>query len=211
MQEYDGASTSNSIASSRTSLQSSTAPLSESQFSLMVRTADAVRNSPRPAQLELKIMANHRQDEHFEFLRSSSLNHSIWTKLRQGERLRWCDVDPQRTQEKHTMQQSVSTLLGVYDSESEDEEVEQNVQVKNESPLVLGEHNDQGVVKEGQRATISRARAWAEQRRRDVAATSTTLRDDSKSSDDGNITLLHSETDVPVDSFWETEERLKLG
>lgn len=72
-------------------------PLTSSQFDLVVKTVTAVRSSRHPAQLEMKILANHRQNERFRFLSSG---HSLWQRLRQGDQIVWADFDPQRSREK---------------------------------------------------------------------------------------------------------------
>ncbi|KAF8600019.1 hypothetical protein BDV93DRAFT_559835 [Ceratobasidium sp. AG-I] len=54
----------------------------EAQANLMSRTATHIRDSPNPAQLEMRILANHGSDPRFAFLRGRW--RRAWTRMRQA-------------------------------------------------------------------------------------------------------------------------------
>lgn len=55
--------------------------LSRTQFDLMQKTAKIISSSDHPAQLELKILANHGTDERFAFLRNGE-HRVLWEALK---------------------------------------------------------------------------------------------------------------------------------
>ncbi|KAI3480491.1 hypothetical protein L1887_57337 [Cichorium endivia] len=59
--------------------------LGKSQFELMRKTARVLAESDHPAQLELKILANHATDARFDFLRPTPQHiamANVWTRLK---------------------------------------------------------------------------------------------------------------------------------
>ncbi|CAO1622008.1 unnamed protein product [Parajaminaea phylloscopi] len=200
-------------------------PLTRAQFNLMVKTAAAVRSAAHPAQLEMKILANHRQDDRFNFLASQD---PIWKRLRAGESIDYKSLVPAEKVEKAGG--SVGQLLHGYDSEESNSDNDQATEEGAEpaDPLSLSNNasgNDstetQGLeVKRAER--LARARLWAAQRRSAATATadeSTDLKVVGGKEQDQSA-LVDSDlkegwegeaVDADVAKAWESEETLRIG
>jgi hypothetical protein len=128
----------------------------DNQKELMRRTATHIQSSPNPAQLEMRILANHGGDKRFAFLRGRWALAWKTAKLKVG-------AEREAEARKNTGG-SLGGLLGYGDSDAESDEgspKESMVSESKEEP-VIDKDNSEDMVKEARRA---RAREWAEKRR----------------------------------------------
>lgn len=135
----------------------------DTQANLMRRTAAHIRGSPNPAQLEMRILANHGGDPRFAFLRGRWKR--AWTQMRQDQ-VAAVNVEPKR---------SVMGGLSAYASDSddsgsksdgEDETAHETVQVTTAPPPMSG-GDDTEKLKAERRA---RAKEWTRRRREEQLA-----------------------------------------
>ncbi|KAG1824820.1 uncharacterized protein BJ212DRAFT_1244446, partial [Suillus subaureus] len=139
------------------------------QSELMKRTALHLLSSPNPAQLEMRILANHGADKRFAFLRGRWSRAWRTTK----ERLRQEKVD----QSAQSLRASRNIGLGGLAAygDSDDEGSEEESESGETSPLKVGEssvttldslqNHDARLEGVEQGARRARAREWAAQRR----------------------------------------------
>ena len=135
----------------------------------MRRTASHILSSPNPAQLEMRILANHGADPRFAFLRG---RWSRAWRLAKGKVRLEQEEEKKRRVEAAKVQSSIGGLAGYGDSDEEsgsggegqDEVQQPPVQVSGTADA--GQHTDppeaDAEVKAARRA---RAREWAEKRR----------------------------------------------
>lgn len=136
------------------------------QSELMKRTALHLLSSPNPAQLEMRILANHGADKRFAFLRGRWSRAWRTTK----ERLRQEKVD-QSTQSLRASRNVGLGGLAAY-GDSDDEDSEEESESGETSPLKVGESSattldsrNVRLEEAEQEARRARAREWAAQRR----------------------------------------------
>lgn len=156
------------------------------QSELMKRTALHPLSSPNPAQLEMRILANHGADKRFAFLRGRWSRAWRTTK----ERLRQEKVD----QSAQSLRASRNIGLGglVAYGDSDDEGSEEESESGETSPLKVGEssvttldslqNHDARLEGVEQGARRARAREWAAQRRARQGQTLSTDEDRTNSS-----------------------------
>ncbi|KAG1869306.1 hypothetical protein C8R48DRAFT_701046 [Suillus tomentosus] len=157
------------------------------QSALMKRTALHLLSSPNPAQLEMRILANHGADKRFAFLRGRWSRAWRTTK----ERLRQEKVD----QSAQSLRASGNIGLGGLAAygDSDDEDSEEESESEGTSPLKVGEssattldspqtHNVR-LEEVDQEARRARAREWAAQRRARQGQTSSINENEANSSD----------------------------
>ena len=132
----------------------------------MRRTATHILNSPNPAQLEMRILANHGADRRFSFLRGRWSR--AWKTTKGHIRL---EMEAEKNNDA-VEQDGLGGLAGYGDSDASEEEAE----VNEGKGVIEGDtksevHNletdtlrlpTEEALKEARRA---KARAWAEQRR----------------------------------------------
>ncbi|KAF8634674.1 hypothetical protein AX15_000775 [Amanita polypyramis BW_CC] len=148
----------------------------DTQKELMRRTATHLQSSPNPAQLEMRILANHGADKRFAFLRGrwSHAWRLTKSKARQQAEEEAAKDGAAREDEALQPSSSLGALAGYGDSDESDShshygnEVEPadqgapaRVAGKDETPLD-GVEADGASIKEARRA---RAKIWAESRR----------------------------------------------
>jgi hypothetical protein len=137
----------------------------DSQRELMRRTAQHLLSSPNPAQLEMRILANHGNDKKFAFLRGR-WSHA-WMIVKGKTRRE------KEEHEKDKVGSGLGVLAGYGDSDESEDDVAQNVgdTVHNseaegdQDKKVEGENQkpmDDESIKVARRA---RAKEWAEKRR----------------------------------------------
>ncbi|EJF62049.1 hypothetical protein DICSQDRAFT_161308 [Dichomitus squalens LYAD-421 SS1] len=143
----------------------------DAQRKLMRRTASHILSSPNPAQLEMRILANHGADPRFAFLRGRW--SCAWQLARGKVRLEQEEEKNRRAAQAKT-QNLIGGLAGYGDSDEGSEAAEEEYQEDvREAPLegrgtaeVAGSselsHEVDNAVKAARRA---RAREWAEKRR----------------------------------------------
>lgn len=154
------------------------------QSELMKRTALHLLSSPNPAQLEMRILANHGADKRFAFLRGRWSRAWRTTK----ERLRQEKVD-QSTQSLRASRNVGLGGLAAY-GDSDDEDSEEESESGETSPLKVGESSattldsrNVRLEEAEQEARRARAREWAAQRRARQGHTLSTDEDRANSSD----------------------------
>ncbi|KAI0631485.1 hypothetical protein C8Q77DRAFT_1060854, partial [Trametes polyzona] len=147
----------------------------ETQLELMRRTASHVLSSPNPAQLEMRILANHGADPRFAFLRGRWSR--AWRLTKGKLRL---ELEAEKTRAAQKQQSSsaaagIGGLAGYGDSDEDDEdgsgapgdEVEKPEKPSDEvagTPTV--EETDTSASDDALKAARrARAREWAEKRR----------------------------------------------
>jgi hypothetical protein len=132
------------------------------QTELMHRTATHISSSPNPAQLEMRILANHGGDKRFAFLRGR-WSHA-WKQMKQKVRVEKAE------QEQRTSEQGLGGLVEYGDSDGDSEESEGGKEVPDGNPVPDPKSPvSEAAIKEARRA---RARAWAEKRRSENAGKS---------------------------------------
>lgn len=122
----------------------------------MRRTAAHIQSSPNPAQLEMRILANHGGDKRFAFLRGRWARAWKTTKLK---------VRAEKEAEAQTKAGGgLGGLLGYGDSDGESEDgcPKELTLSESKEEEILDEVKSEDVVKEARRA---RAREWAKKRR----------------------------------------------
>lgn len=128
----------------------------------MRRTAAHLFSSPNPAQLEMRILANHGADPRFAFLKGR------WSRTWRTAKAR---LKAEKDQEKAG---ALSGLAGYGDSDGDDEEEAadgedgeklEDAQARGEGPLGGGSGDGEEETKAARRA---RAREWAEKRRASI-------------------------------------------
>lgn len=133
----------------------------------MRRTATHILNSPNPAQLEMRILANHGADKRFAFLRG---RWSRAWKITKGRIRLELEAARNKSVEKEGQKAGLGGLAGYGDSDASDEdgddkgddgkgEVETKASEGGATPAML---LSEEAVKEARRA---KAKQWAEQRR----------------------------------------------
>ncbi|KAI9069861.1 hypothetical protein FKP32DRAFT_1586549 [Trametes sanguinea] len=148
----------------------------EDQFQLMRRTASHVLSSPNPAQLEMRILANHGADPRFAFLRGRWSR--AWRLTKTKARIDMDAAKGQDSKKKETTRVPATSVaaiggLGEYGDSDEEEEGgidpvsptetradQQADDVPTEESNALAGSDD--ILKAARRA---RAREWAEKRR----------------------------------------------
>ncbi|EKM51065.1 uncharacterized protein PHACADRAFT_128787 [Phanerochaete carnosa HHB-10118-sp] len=139
----------------------------ESQRELMRRTASHVLSSPNPAQLEMRILANHGADPRFAFLRGR------WA---QAWRLEKGRIRAQQEEEKRKKEEAEKDRAGLggltgYGDSDDNEDVDESAEALDGSAGAgraqaesegVSVQNANSAVMEARRA---RAREWAAQRR----------------------------------------------
>ncbi|KAG1769074.1 hypothetical protein EV702DRAFT_1203055 [Suillus placidus] len=157
------------------------------QSELMKRTALHLLSSPNPAQLEMRILANHGADKRFAFLRGRWSRAWRMTK----ERLRQEKVDQSAQSLRASRNVGLGGLAAYGDSDNEGSE--EDSESGETSPLKVGEssataldsleNRNVRLEEAEQEARRARAREWAAQRRARQGQTSSTDEDRAHSSD----------------------------
>jgi hypothetical protein len=130
----------------------------------MRRTATHILSSPNPAQLEMRILANHGGDKRFAFLRGRWAR--AW-KLEKGKVIMEHAAKKQ-TQDAEQPKAGLGVLADYGDSDEEDDgqgrNAEPSTEPKGDEAAIENSPNAETdvAVKEARRA---RAREWAEKRR----------------------------------------------
>jgi len=130
----------------------------------MRRTATHILSSPNPAQLEMRILANHGGDKRFAFLRGRWAR--VW-KFEKGQVITEIEAKKQ-FQDEEQNRAGLGVLADYGDSDEEDEETDKNDKLSTESKgeeVVITNSPDtdtDAAIKEARRA---RAKEWAEKRR----------------------------------------------
>ncbi|KAI0710901.1 hypothetical protein C8Q76DRAFT_739137 [Earliella scabrosa] len=145
----------------------------DAQRELMRRTASHILNTPNPAQLEMRILANHGADPRFAFLRG---RWSRAWRLAKGKIRLTLEAEKKREEDeaKQKAVVSIGGLAGYGDSDDEDDEdndapaaetqkssVPEVAQVAEEAKDAQSAADDDAV----KAARRARAREWAEKRR----------------------------------------------
>ncbi len=133
----------------------------------MRRTATHILNSPNPAQLEMRILANHGADKRFAFLRG---RWSRAWKITKGRIRLELEAARNKSAEQEGKKVGLGGLSGYGDSDASDEEGENEGGDSNGEPETkrggggtsLATTLSEEAVKEARRA---KAKQWAEQRR----------------------------------------------
>lgn len=145
----------------------------ETERDLMRRTASHILSSPNPAQLEMRILANHGADRRFAFLKGRWSR--AWRLAKTHTRM-----DKERQEQKAQPNSSLGGLAGYGGSDSEadsdsdrsGEDVEkkddEKVAETDENPPTVGSADAQD--DEAKAARRARAKEWAEKRRLRLAA-----------------------------------------
>lgn len=157
------------------------------QSELMKRTALHLLSSPNPAQLEMRILANHGADKRFAFLRGRWSRAWRMTK----ERLRQEKVDQSAQSLRASRNVGLGGLAAYGDSDDEGSEEDSEsgetspFKVSESSATALDSLENRNVRLEEaeQEARRARAREWAAQRRARQGQTSSTDGDRAHSSD----------------------------
>lgn len=130
----------------------------EAQKELMRRTATHLFTSPNPAQLEMRILANHGRDKRFAFLRG---RWSRTWKITKGRARLEMDAEKARRVQEEEKRAGLGGLAGYGDSDASDSSASEVEDEQAEAKVVASSVSEEAV-KEARRA---RAKEWAEQRR----------------------------------------------
>jgi len=129
----------------------------------MRRTATHILSSPNPAQLEMRILANHGGDKRFAFLRGRWAR--AW-KLEKGKAI--TEITAKKQFQDGEKNRAGLGVLADYGDSDEEEETDENDKLSTESKgdeVVITNSSDADTdtaIKEARRA---RAKEWAEKRR----------------------------------------------
>lgn len=144
----------------------------DSQRELMRRTAQHILSSPKPAQLEMRILANHGGDKKFAFLRGRWSR--VWRILKGKARREKEEHDKERDKGREDkVGNGLGVLVGYEDSEDEgDDDDARNVGTSYDREAESGQSEktepanqkplNDDITKMARRA---RAKEWAEKRR----------------------------------------------
>ncbi|KAH8105187.1 hypothetical protein BXZ70DRAFT_509055 [Cristinia sonorae] len=139
----------------------------DTQTELMRRTATHLLTSPNPAQLEMRILANHGADPRFAFLRGRWARK--WRLLKVRARV---EHDNQQQKEKEKGMGALGGLAGYGDSDSEEEggeggegEREKGGTLGKMTAVVSGGEGKDEEDEAMKAARRARAKEWAEKRR----------------------------------------------
>lgn len=129
----------------------------DAQKELLRRTAVHIISSPNPAQLEMRILANHGADRRFAFLRGRW--KKAWTLAKETVR--------QQEEQARKMEQPVNTssipgLVGYGDSDESGNESGVKMEAGSTAKTLGGCDDDEEVRKKARR---ERAREWSSRRR----------------------------------------------
>lgn len=141
----------------------------ESQKEIMRRTAKSILASPNPAQLELRILANHGADARFAFLRGRWSR--AWRTVKAHAR-----ADNKLEEEQKAASKANSLGMGLIadyaDSDESGEETQTEVKdqvEKAEAEVAYTELNQGEGIEAAQELRRARAREWMSNRRKPIA------------------------------------------
>ncbi|KAF9467615.1 hypothetical protein BDZ94DRAFT_1248551 [Collybia nuda] len=138
----------------------------EAQKELMRRTASHLLSSPNPAQLEMRILANHGSDKRFAFLRG---RWSRTWKMYKGK----ARMEKEAEEKKKETAKGLGILAGYGDSDVDSDASDGDDETKREHPetakveqtSVPDAHSTEVSTDLAQEARRIRAKEWAEKRR----------------------------------------------
>ena len=158
-----GGELSDSVYHAFRSLLTSVIQPDDAQRELMCRTASHLISSPNPAQLEMRILANHGADKRFAFLRGR------WSRVwrTEKERARQHQAEEAKKIQSQMALMPLGGLAGYGDSDTDGEEstdkpIKEPGDAVDTPACTQDDHSSEDAVKEARRA---RAKEWSARRR----------------------------------------------